>query len=460
MSHPNDWKLHPLPQTEHWTMQKIKERKEQVDNGLLKEPSAIRGVVNDPIWDFIEPSHMVFPQLHIEIGLVNNVLDSFYLFIDDQVEAPTDEEKCSRNSYIIADVALTKAIKQLDEWKEVDGHNLQGYRDEAAQLRNSLKRSGAMNELERNAARNELVQLDQEIDRLVRERKTLEVNVKTRRTALQVAKKNHQSTRAKKKKVDLPIFSHVENILKEHNISSAAYHGGKLNGVDCRELIRLAKHIFSRFENYLLSITHADRCSDDKIINSCRLHGDICSMLDFLASKLRLKSGEPGEKDYEAVHKCLAKLHELWALARLNFTPKMHCLLNHGVEHMQRFGGIGDTLEDDVEHMHQMAARIESRVSRMKNKGQQPFVHSKIEVVQNCASVKEKIEESKVAAKRTMKNRNAELCAVTRAKKAKVERDEERAQTLASLENHNHSQVLRLHDEKKTELLLQHDLHE
>jgi len=106
--------------------------------------------------------------------------------------------------------------------------------------------------------------------------------------------------------------------LKEHNISSAAYHGGKLNGVDYRELIQLAKHIFSRFENHLLSITHADRCSDDKIINSCRLHGDICSMLDFLASKLRLKSGEPGEKDYEAVHKCLAKLHELWALARLN----------------------------------------------------------------------------------------------------------------------------------------------
>jgi chromosome segregation ATPase len=71
----------------------------------------------------------------------------------------------------------------------VDGHNLQGHRDEAAQLRNSLKRSGAMNELEQNTARNELVQLDPEIDRLVRERKTLEVNVKTKRTALQVAKK-------------------------------------------------------------------------------------------------------------------------------------------------------------------------------------------------------------------------------------------------------------------------------
>jgi len=37
--------------------------------------------------------------------------------------------------------------------------------------------------------------------------------------------------------IDIPIFSHVENILKDHNISAAAYHGGKLNGIDCCELI-------------------------------------------------------------------------------------------------------------------------------------------------------------------------------------------------------------------------------
>ena len=95
MLHPNDWKLHPLPEANPWTIQKIKEKKEQIDAGVLSEPSSICGVINDPIWDFIEPSHMVFPQLHKEIGLVNNVLDSFYIFIDDQVEAPTQEEKCS-----------------------------------------------------------------------------------------------------------------------------------------------------------------------------------------------------------------------------------------------------------------------------------------------------------------------------------------------------------------------------
>jgi len=40
-------------------------------------------------------------------------------------------------------------------------------------------------------------------------------------------------------------------------------------------------------------------------------------------------------------------------------------------------------LEDDVEHIHQIAAKIEARVSRMKNKNAQANVHSKMEAMQN-----------------------------------------------------------------------------
>jgi len=36
----------------------------------------------------------------------------------------------------------------------------------------------------------------------------------------------------------------------------------------------------------------------------------------------------------------------------LEFILKMHCLLSLGLEHMFCFGGIGDTLEEDIEHMH------------------------------------------------------------------------------------------------------------
>jgi hypothetical protein len=40
-----------------------------------------------------------------------------YGFIDDQVEAIPPEEATSRNSYIVADVALSLAM-QITDWKE------------------------------------------------------------------------------------------------------------------------------------------------------------------------------------------------------------------------------------------------------------------------------------------------------------------------------------------------------
>ncbi len=36
MSHPHDWKLHPLSECEFWMVQKIKKQNQQVDAGVLK----------------------------------------------------------------------------------------------------------------------------------------------------------------------------------------------------------------------------------------------------------------------------------------------------------------------------------------------------------------------------------------------------------------------------------------
>jgi hypothetical protein len=134
-SHPRDWKMHPLPQCDIRTVKRIKDRKQKIEVGILKEPSDIQGIVNNAIWDFVEPAQMVFPEIHIEIGLVNNVLDNFFFFIDDQVEAPTAEEKCSRNTYIVADVALMRALERLAQWKDTDGIALQSHQYEATQIR-------------------------------------------------------------------------------------------------------------------------------------------------------------------------------------------------------------------------------------------------------------------------------------------------------------------------------------
>jgi hypothetical protein len=70
---------------ECWAIPKIKARKQQFDAGVLMELSDICGIINNPVLDLVEPAFVVFPQLHVKIGLIINVLSNFYLFIDDQV---------------------------------------------------------------------------------------------------------------------------------------------------------------------------------------------------------------------------------------------------------------------------------------------------------------------------------------------------------------------------------------
>jgi hypothetical protein len=59
--------------------------------------------------DIIEPQHYIFPQLHFEIGTVNNILDALKSFIEDELEALSEAEIEARNAKIISDVSYTKA---------------------------------------------------------------------------------------------------------------------------------------------------------------------------------------------------------------------------------------------------------------------------------------------------------------------------------------------------------------
>ena len=97
---------------------------------------------------------------------------------------------------------------------------------------------------------------------------------------------------------------------------------------------------------------------------------------------------------------------------------------------MKRLNGIGDILEDDIEHMHQTSARIEFRTSRIKNKAQQALVHSRIEHVQNSHAIKARLEMSQKESKRDFKNRNDDLDSGLKKKKMKLERDSSRLETL------------------------------
>jgi hypothetical protein len=119
---PNEWSKEivevPPNHAEEWTINTLKSHKVLISEGTLKKPTEICGVVEFPIWDFIEVSHYIYPVLHGEIGLINNALDAFYDIHDDNVEVMSDEEKVARNRTILADTALEAALEKSQEYRD------------------------------------------------------------------------------------------------------------------------------------------------------------------------------------------------------------------------------------------------------------------------------------------------------------------------------------------------------
>jgi hypothetical protein len=84
-----------------------------------------------------------------------------------------------------------------------------------------------------------------------------------------------------------------------------------------------------------------------------------------------MKHGEPQESDF-----VMAETFVKSSLPVEAGTVELHTKLSsHAVQQMQQFQGIGDTLEDVVEQIHQISAKMDARVSQLKAKAskQMPF---------------------------------------------------------------------------------------
>ncbi len=147
----------------------------------------------------------------------------------------------------------------------------------------------------------------------------------------------------------------MKNIFSDYVISPAKYHGGKLNGVDCHEVMSQAKSLFFNIKTLLLSVSHPDRCSDDDTITDhFKILQDILVTLDLLCSELLIKRGELKPHEILLLRMAQESLNYLWSEVSMSFTPKTHGVLAHAADQAERIGGIGDLLKDDLEQLHQI----------------------------------------------------------------------------------------------------------
>jgi hypothetical protein len=196
--------------------------------------------------------------------------------------------------------------------------------------------------------------------------------------------------------------------------------------------------IFSEIQQYLFSYEHADRCSEDIIEKHCFVYGSIFSTLDLITAKLRIKSGEAKDEDYDVLEEALDTLRDLWKrAATLNHTPKLHSVLTHSLKQMRLYGGIGDLLEDDVEKMHQIAGRFESRVSRIKGANSRAVAQAKMEAVSINNNVTKHVETSQYLSKRKFEKKDIasdeNLPLIKKIKLQKDQRNQQRVVTIKKL---------------------------
>jgi hypothetical protein len=69
-------------------------------------------------------------------------------------------------------------------------------------------------------------------------------------------------------------------------------------------------------------------------------------------------------------------------------------MLTHAADQVEHLEGIGDMLEDDLEHLHQVSKRITDRTSKIKTITKQAHSHSKIEAKLNNKEIIEMMKES------------------------------------------------------------------
>jgi len=179
----------PLEHQEEWTIDKLKAHKILVEEGTLKKPTEIRGVVDFPLWDFIEVKYYVYPVLHGEIGLVNNALDAFSDILDDNIEVMSDEEKTARSTTIFADATLESAVEKLKDWRERSSIDVRFYEVLNSEIKDRLKGQGISQD-----ERNELVAKRAEINKNIADMKAqpklLEEDVKNKNELFSAAKKS------------------------------------------------------------------------------------------------------------------------------------------------------------------------------------------------------------------------------------------------------------------------------
>lgn len=319
--------------------------------GTLKRSKAddVEGCKSQPLLTNITLGNMFVGVLHCVDLHVNFLVKRMFLWIRWQIETAPQELELARN-------ALAKAMMDEVEAKV-----------EVAELEALIV--SHLNDVEElNAAG---------LDRDTRaEVKTIKAVIKGTRdtltvanTALSKAKSKATSALAKVNRISKmkeynattqPIRQRVEERLqRKHYVYRSSYHGGDLEGNQCRRLIRDAVDAVNTIKEELKTVEYR-KATDPEINEFFKGVTILLQCFDLMSSLCYQPYGSRANKDIKNAKQIVVLFHKIWRCMFPSVPPKTHMWV-HLLEHLDRTRGLKFHTESPVEVEHQTGKRDERR---------------------------------------------------------------------------------------------------
>jgi hypothetical protein len=170
------------------------------------------------------------------------------------------------------------------------------------------------------------------------------------------------------------VWMTIQRTLKDdHGIHPSSYHGGDMEGNQCRKLMINAPAVMSTVEEILLqhlSNLNAEersrRANEAEVKLFCKGFQYIFQHMDLLSHFAYQPSGTLTDADMVDVRKCVDRLTKLWLKLMPTVPVKVHSW-QHLVEDLERLRGMKEYDDSGIEVYHQVMKKHHRRVGNLGN---------------------------------------------------------------------------------------------
>ena len=361
----SEFQKNPSKVGNKWTICLVKETHAKLESGELKRtvPSEAKGIKNLPLFDCIEPDNWMTPILHAVDLETNAIFDYLQKYVWYRIEDIPLELILAREAKADADNAVEDCwlkVLEAEEYAnhmEIELHSISPeaemefdddehefeYRQQAAVLDVAVASVDEAKELHKAA--------NAELKKANRELKKLEENTK-----------NYG-------KVSQDLWMTIQRKLhKDYNVHISSYHGGDMEGNECRRLLRNAEIIMEDIKSIL--VAHLGQLPDDEkerradqaeVELFCAGFTRLFQYMDLISHYCYQPYGSMSDADVENSEKAITLASELWLLLMPTIPMKIHAW-QHLKEDLRQYRGMKSHNEQQIERTHQDGKKHDRRL--------------------------------------------------------------------------------------------------